>query len=118
MRKLFNDEAGFVVSGELVIVLTIGVLAMVVGLTSTRDSILNELVDVSSALGAQNQSFSVASLSKAAGGTPGSGTDFHAKAAGFGFADGKDDCDCKQLILDDVCGKNDPSGVGTDESGN
>ena len=35
LKKLWNDEAGLIVSAELALVLTIGVLAMVVGLLAT-----------------------------------------------------------------------------------
>ena len=34
MRTLWHDEAGFVLSAELVLVLTLGVLSMVVGLNA------------------------------------------------------------------------------------
>ena len=33
LNQLWNDEAGFVISAELVLVLTIAVLAMIVGLS-------------------------------------------------------------------------------------
>jgi len=56
-RRLMNDEAGFVVSAELVLVATITVLAMVVGLSEVAISINNELEDVASAFGSINQSF-------------------------------------------------------------
>lgn len=44
-EKLAGDEAGFVITAELVLVLTIAVLAMVVGLTAVRDSITQEMND-------------------------------------------------------------------------
>lgn len=111
MRKLFSDEAGFVISAELVLVLTIAVLGMVVGLTSVRDAINAELVDLSNAFGAVNQSYNVVGTSKAKNG----GNKPHASVAGFGFVDLGDDCDCKPLTLTDVCGKNDPSGGAANE---
>ena len=104
MRKLFNDEVGAVISAELVLVLTIGVLGMVVGLASVRDSINAELVDLSSAFGAIDQSFSVrGSFKDSLTGKP------HGGVAGFGFRDRGDDCDCKPLEFIDVCGKPDSS---------
>src|SRR4051812_46052804 len=90
MRKLFSDEAGFVVSAELVLVLTIGVLGRVVGLTAVRDSLSQELVDLSDAFGVVNQTFNVVGISKAK--TAGKA---HAAIGGFGFNDNADDCDCK-----------------------
>ena len=110
MRKLFNDEAGFVISAELVLVLTIGVLAMAVGLTAVRDSISQELVDLSDAFGAAQQTFHVAGVSKAKT----SGT--HANISGFGYNDNTDDCDCKGLTITEVCGKNDVSGGAANET--
>lgn len=107
MRKLFNDEAGFVVSAELVLVLTIAVLGMVVGLTSVRDSILNEFCDLSSAFGALDQSYNYRGALKAAAGTP----PWHARVLGAGFNDGQDDCDCRNVSYPDVTGKNDASGA-------
>ena len=104
MRKLFNDEAGFVISAELVLVLTIAVLGMVVGLTSMRDAINAELVDLSNAFGAIDQSYNLRGSFKE------SNTDKpHAQVAGFGFRDRGDDCDCKPLEYVDVCGKGDAS---------
>ncbi len=104
MRKLFNDEAGFVVSAELVLVMTIAVLAMAVGLTAVRDSITSELIDISNAFGAVSQSYHTNTISK----TKLAGK-AHAAIAGFGFNDNEDDCDCRAATITDVCGKNDSS---------
>lgn len=57
--RLINDEAGFVVSAELVLVATIGVLAMVVGLSEVALNINEELEDVGSAFGSVNQSYTI-----------------------------------------------------------
>jgi len=113
MRKLFNDQAGFVVSAELVLVLTIAVLGMVVGLASVRDSINAELVDLSNAFGAIDQSYSVrGSFKDSLTGKP------HAQVAGFGFNDRGDDCDCKPILYHDVCGKDDSSSGAPREGNN
>lgn len=111
MRKLFNDEAGFVVSAELVLVLTIAVLGMVVGLASVRDSLSSELIDLSTAFGAVDQTYSVVGVSKARG----AGEKPHGVVFGFGFADDGDDCDCKAVTITEVCGKADPSGGAANE---
>jgi len=102
-KALLNDEHGFIISAELVLVMTIGVLAMVVGLTAVRDAVTHELNDVSHAIGAVSQTYNVVGLEKAAS----CGT--HARIQGFGFNDDADDCDCKVVELIDVCGKDDPS---------
>ncbi|NQV26729.1 MAG: hypothetical protein HQ518_20445 [Rhodopirellula sp.] len=103
-KALFNDEAGFIISAELVLVMTIGVLAMVVGLTAVRDSVTHEMNDLSHAFGTVSQSYNVTGLQKGRGhhGT-------HAYVRGFGFNDHADECDCHVITLVDVCGKDDPS---------
>jgi hypothetical protein len=55
--KLWNDDAGFVVSAELVLVSTIAVLSMVVGLSEVSYGVVQELEDTGSAFGSINQSF-------------------------------------------------------------
>ena len=113
MRKLFNDEMGFVITAELVLVLTIAVLGMVVGLTAVRDAITNEMNDLSAAFGAIDQSYNVVGIRKdKSGGKP------HAHAAGFGFNDNGDDCDCKPILYHDVCGKDDSSQGAPNEGNN
>lgn len=54
---LKNDEAGFIISAELVLVATICVIGMVVGLTEISYGVNQELEDVGSAVGSVNQSF-------------------------------------------------------------
>lgn len=103
-RKLADDDAGFVISAELVLVLTIAVLGMVVGLTAVRDSVTNELNDLSHAFGAVNQSYSVNGLKKARW-----CDEVHAFIAGFGYRDTSDDCDCSVIEYITVHGKRDPS---------
>ena len=102
--KLAADEHGFIISAELVLVLTIAVLGMVVGLVAVRDSITEELNDVSTAFGAINQSYNYNGLKKerSYGG-------LHAFVAGSGFNDTTDDCDCKPITFCEVNGKNDSS---------
>jgi hypothetical protein len=57
LSQLKNDEAGFIVSAELILVSTIVVLAMVVGLGEVSHCVNDELEDVGSAFGSVNQSF-------------------------------------------------------------
>jgi len=103
-NAFLNDEAGFIISAELVLVMTIGVLAMVVGLTAVRDAVTHELNDISHAFGTVSQSYNVTGLKKGRG-------DYgsHGYIQGFGFNDSTDECDCKVIELVDVCGKDDPS---------
>lgn len=57
LRSFAHDDAGFIVSSELVLVATIGVLAMIVGLSEISNNVNQELEDVGSAFGAINQSY-------------------------------------------------------------
>jgi Flp pilus assembly pilin Flp len=81
-RRLWRDEAGFVISVELVLVATMLVMAMVVGLESVRDAVLTELADTATAIAQINQSYSY------------SGVTGHASSvSGSAFADATDFCD-------------------------
>lgn len=55
--QLLTDEAGFIVSAELVLVATIGVLSLIVGLSEVSFNVNNELEDVGSAIGSINQTY-------------------------------------------------------------
>ncbi len=57
-HALWHDEAGFIVSAELVLVATICVLGLIVGLSEVSWGLNEELEDVGSAFGSVNQSFS------------------------------------------------------------
>jgi Flp pilus assembly pilin Flp len=92
VKQLWQDESGVVVSAELVLVLTITVLAMVVGLHAVSKSVAQELNDVSSAIGALDQSYSYDGFSKK------SKCGEHSKFAGSGFKDRRDDCDCEIIV--------------------
>ena len=61
ITKLYNDEAGFIVSAELVLVATIAVLSMIVGLSEVANGINQELEDVGSAWQCLDQSYCVQS---------------------------------------------------------
>jgi hypothetical protein len=62
MMKLWNDEAGFIVSAELVLIATILVLGMIVGLVSIRDQVVQELGDIAYAFATINQSYSFSGI--------------------------------------------------------
>jgi len=86
--------------------MTIGVLAMVVGLTAVRDAVTHELNDISHAFGTVSQSYNVTGLRKGRDDCSGGS---HGYIEGFGFNDSTDECDCHVVELVDVCGKDDPS---------
>ena len=64
IRNLWNDDAGFIISAELVLVATIVVIGMIVGLTSVRNQVVQELVDVGQAVGNMSQSYAYAGVAK------------------------------------------------------
>lgn len=104
IKALWNDENGFVVSAELVLVLTIGVLSMIVGLHAVAKSVTQEMNDLSSAFGAIDQSYSYNGLQK----------DCHAQVKGSGYKDRNDDCDCSIIIQPPPRVKVDRSGWGSE----
>lgn len=57
--QLINDDAGFIVSAELVLISTIAVLGLIVGLSEVALNINNELEDVGSAFASVKQSYSI-----------------------------------------------------------
>ncbi|MBC8117198.1 MAG: hypothetical protein H7062_22615 [Candidatus Saccharimonas sp.] len=87
LKKLWNDEAGLIISAELALVLTIGVLAMVVGLSEVAVAVNTELNDISNAIGSLNQSFAFTGFEAIGICGPKS------FVAGSRFIDGHDDCD-------------------------
>ena len=82
LNALKNDENGFIVSAELVLVGTIVVLGMIVGLTELSYGVNEELEDLGSAIGSINQTYyyTLASGHKGA-------------AVGSMFLDFADECD-------------------------
>jgi len=58
MHKLWNDEAGFIISSELVLVATILVIGMIVGLTTIRDQVVQEMGDIAAAFSDLTQAYS------------------------------------------------------------
>jgi hypothetical protein len=81
-QQLIDDENGFVVSAELVLVSTVAVIGLLVGLAAVRDAAVSELSDVAGAVQDANQSFSLDGV-----------VGHNANTAGFNFVDGTDECD-------------------------
>jgi hypothetical protein len=57
LRALWQDEAGFVITSELLLIVTILVIGLIVGLVVVRDAVVQELGDVAAAIGALDQSY-------------------------------------------------------------
>jgi len=80
--NLLNEESGFVISAELILISTIAVLSMVVGLSEVAYGVVQELEDTGSAFGSVNQTFRYTGLCGHAG-----------SIGGTCFTDLKDFCD-------------------------
>ena len=83
ITRLLNDENGFLMSAELILIGTIVVLGLVVGLSEVSFAINNELEDVASAFSSMNQSYSAS----------GSHSQRKGRRSGSGFDDEHDNCD-------------------------
>ena len=88
--KLLNDEAGFLISSELILIATVLVLGMVVGLSEVSRAVNQELEDVASAFGSVNQSYRYSGLFD----------DGKGRTVGSRFGDSVDFCDSQ---FDLVC---------------
>jgi len=62
IQQLWSDDAGVIISAELVLVLTIAVLSMIVGLNELASGVITELADVSDAIGHLDQTYSYTSF--------------------------------------------------------
>jgi len=109
LTTLWNDELGVIISAELVLVLTVAVLAMIVGLSEVAVAVNTELNDVSNAVGALDQSYQYSGF-KAAGKHGWGKT--KSRVAGSEYSDRVDDCDTNDSC-DLVCG----AGSGSGEKG-
>jgi Flp pilus assembly pilin Flp len=92
---LLNDEAGFIVSAELVLIATIVVIGLIVGLSEIQHAVVSELNDVADAVGSLNQSYYFSGFNKAK--SFGAGTAAYTR--GSIFVDQTDDCDNNQCAL-------------------
>ena len=88
MKNLFNDEAGFVVSAELILIATITVLGLVVGLAEVRQAVSEELEDVAASIGSLNQGYCLNGLHT-----------HKAQSNGSHFRDHSDFCDSQDDIV-------------------
>ena len=80
--QLWNDDAGFIVSVELVLIATIAVIGLIAGMTAARDAVVSELSDVAGAVQDLNQSYTY------------TGVDGHsALTDGSDYVDATDFCD-------------------------
>jgi len=105
--KLWNDECGAIISAELILVLTIAVLAMVVGLSEVAVALNTELNDLPNAFGELRQDYKFAGFASTDGGLK-----VKNQTLGTTYTDQVDDCDVN-VSCDLVTSA---SATGTDEN--
>jgi len=94
IQRLWNDEGGFIISMELVLIATILVLGLVAGMVSLRDQLNAELADIGGAIGSLDQSVAVS------GETAGDGSG----AAPTSWLDAADTFDIASAVASDAGG--------------
>ena len=94
-KQLWADDAGVVISAELVLVMTIAVLSLIVGLNELAAGVVSELADVSDAIGHLDQSYSYTSFRS----LKLDSTD-KSRVSGSAFKDEPDSCDNCSGIAD------------------
>lgn len=82
LTRLWADDAGFIISTELMTTATLLVIGLLVGQATLRDAVLSELGDLAQAINDTNQSYSYTSV-----------TGHSSSVAGASFADLNDFCD-------------------------
>ena len=85
LHRLWRDEAGFIISAELVLVATMLVIGMIVGLTVLRNQVVQELGDLGAALGMISQGYYYTGVQKFSSVT-------YAQTDGSSWDDLLDDC--------------------------
>lgn len=87
LGRLWAEDAGFVISTEAIIILTMLICAAVVGWQSVREAIVSELADIGDAIAALDQSYSFAGFQG-----------HSASCSGSVFDDNRDFCDDDDCI--------------------
>ena len=82
LNRLWNDEAGFIVSSELILLSAIVVMGILVGMQTVREAVIGELADAAIALSSINQSYSFSGV-----------TGHSSSVAGSSYLDTPDWCD-------------------------
>jgi len=85
---LWTEEAGAVVTADLVLVLTVAVLGTIAGVGALSAAINTELEDLAEAIGALNQGYEVGAIETC-----------HASFSSQANNDDQDACDCDAMEL-------------------
>ena len=96
LTQLWRDEAGVILSAEIVLVATILVIGMIVGLVELQCAVVGELSDLGDAIGNLDQSYTISGITsmKTSGG-------IKASTSGARYNDAPDECDCNSIIVCD-----------------
>ena len=73
LKQLWNDDAGYIVTTEMLLIFVILVLGLIAGLANLRMAIVNELTESGLAILSLNQSFTIAGLTGCSGSSGTSG---------------------------------------------
>lgn len=77
--QLFRDDAGVVVTPEIIIIATVGLLSLIAGWNAVSNALASELGDIANSVSALDQSYSYRGIVAGA----------HARCSGGGFADSR-----------------------------
>ena len=72
LSRMWNDDAGYIISTEMLLIFVILVLGLIVGWANLRMAIVNEFTESANAILAINQSFTISALSGCSGTSGGS----------------------------------------------
>lgn len=87
VKRLWTEDAGFVISTEAIIILTMLICAAVVGWQSVREALVAELADIGDAIAALDQSYSFSGF-----------TGHSASCSGSFYSDNRDFCDDSDCV--------------------
>ncbi|HBN79327.1 MAG TPA: hypothetical protein DD473_26620 [Planctomycetaceae bacterium] len=101
LTNFWQDENGFIISAELVLIATILIIGLIVGLSSIQHAIVSELNDIGDGIGTSNQSYYYSGFSsyKNFGNGGGGNNALKAYTRGAAFYDSGDDCDDDQCDI-------------------
>lgn len=93
-KSIWHDDAGFIISIELILIATIMVIGLIAGFTAVRDAVVCELSDVGGAIQDLNQGYTYNGVTGHSGSTVGSD-----------YLDARDHCDDNEdaVIRADNC---------------
>lgn len=99
IRSFWDDEAGFIVSAELILIATLLVIGLIVGLSELQAAVAQELNDVGDAIGSLNQTYFYSGMSARNRTNANAGCLIKSFTVGSGFTDFIDNCDMNQCDL-------------------